>query len=246
VSDAVRKMFAGLSRRYDLANTLLSLGLHKYWRPKLLNAGRIPRGGHVLDCACGTGDVALLALRRVGPTGKVVGCDFAEEMLQVARCKAERLQDGWLDAPGTAQLLREAIRFDLADALNLPYADHCFNAATVAFGVRNFDDPVRGLAELARVVNPGGSVLVLETGLPANPLVRTLYKQYCAYHLPTLGALVTGDRAAYEYLHRTVWTFPHGDAFVALMLSSGGYERVAAEPLAGGLAWIYHGIVSSS
>jgi demethylmenaquinone methyltransferase/2-methoxy-6-polyprenyl-1,4-benzoquinol methylase len=236
-------MFSSLAGRYDLANTLLSLGTHKYWRPKLLALGSVGRGMRVLDCACGTGDVALAALRLVGPSGEVVGCDFSEEMLSVARTKAAALTDSWLMVPGEAGQLRERLRFEHADVLALPYPDGGFDVATVAFGVRNFDDPARGLAEMARVVKPGGRVVVLETGLPKSPLVRTLYRQYTTHHLPAIGALVTGNRAAYEYLHRTVWSFPYGNDFDALMQGTGRFSSVLAQPLAGGLSWLYRGNV---
>jgi len=251
-------MFARIARRYDAANNAISFGMHLGWKRRLVNfggaglwpvAGGTPAppicpGARVLDCACGTGDVAFAALRRVLPGGEVVGVDFTPEMVEQARAKAERLEDGWLQVPGEAELARKAISFEVGDVLHLPYPDNSFDAATIAFGVRNLDDPVRGLLEMARVVKPGGVLLILESGMPVNRLWRALYGLYQSSALWLIGGLVAGDVGAYRYFSRTSRSFPSGQAFVALVQQAEVTDAVEAIPIAGGVGWIYRAIVS--
>jgi demethylmenaquinone methyltransferase/2-methoxy-6-polyprenyl-1,4-benzoquinol methylase len=228
VSEQVREMFASIARRYDAANEVLSLGVHRGWRRAAVRlSGAIP-GDRVLDCATGTGDLALAFKRAVGPTGEVVGTDFCEEMLAPAPAKARR-----------AGL---EVRFEVADALALPYADRSFDVASIAFGIRNVDDPVRCLREMARVVRPGGRVVVLEFGQPRGPF-GALFRVYSRQVMPALGGLLTGNRSAYEYLPRTAAAFPAGDRFLALMSESGSFSQRGATPLLAGTAYVYVGTV---
>ncbi len=221
-------MFASIARRYDAANEVLSLGVHRGWRRAAVRlSGAVP-GDRVLDCATGTGDLALAFKRAVGPTGEVVGTDFCEEMLAPAPAKARR-----------AGL---EVRFEVADALALPYADRSFDVASIAFGIRNVDDPVRCLREMARVVRPGGRVVVLEFGQPRGPF-GALFRVYSRQVMPALGGLLTGNRSAYEYLPRTAAAFPAGDRFLALMSESGSFSQRGATPLLAGTAYVYVGTV---
>lgn len=229
MSAEVQRMFASIARRYDAANDVLSLGVHKGWRRAAVRACGAARGQRALDCATGTGDLALELKRAVGAEGEVVGTDFCPEMLETAPDKAKRLG---LD-----------VRFEVADALALPYADASFDVATIAFGIRNVDDPLRCLRELARVVKPGGRVVVLEFGQPRGAF-GALYRVYSRGVMPLVGGLLTGNRAAYEYLPRTAAAFPAGERFLDLMREAQSFSRVEAQPLMFGTAFVYMGVVA--
>jgi len=229
VSEQVREMFASIARRYDAANEVLSLGVHRGWRRAAVRLSGVVPGDRVLDCATGTGDLALAFKRAVGPTGEVVGTDFCAEMLETAPAKARR-----------AGL---EVRFEVADALALPYADRSFDVASIAFGIRNVDDPVRCLREMARVVRRGGRVVVLEFGQPRGPF-GALFRVYSRQVMPAIGGLLTGNRAAYEYLPRTAAAFPAGDRFLSLMDEAGSFSQRSATPLLAGTAYVYAGTVA--
>lgn len=228
MSAEVRSMFASIARRYDRANDVLSFGVHRAWRRAAVRASGVGPGSSVLDCATGTGDLAFAFRRVVGPGGAVVGTDFCAEMLDRAREKA---------AAGGG-----AVDFRVADALDLPFPEARFDTASISFGIRNVDDPVRCLAEMARVVRPGGTVVVLEFGQPRG-LFGWLYATYSRRVMPWLGGLLTGNRKAYEYLPRTAAAFPAGEGFLALMARTRAFAEVDARPLLAGLAWVYRGVV---
>jgi demethylmenaquinone methyltransferase/2-methoxy-6-polyprenyl-1,4-benzoquinol methylase len=227
MSAEVRQMFASIAGRYDVANEVLSLGVHKGWRRAAVRISEAATGQRVLDCATGTGDLALEFKRAVGPAGEVIGTDFCAEMLRSAPDKAAK---AGLD-----------VRFAVADALSLPYADARFDIASIAFGIRNVDDPVACLREMARVVKPGGSVIVLEFGQPRGPF-GALFRAYSRGVMPVLGGLLTGNRAAYEYLPRTAAAFPAGDRFLSLMNEAGVFRRCEAHPLTFATAYVYKGV----
>ncbi|HEY8210836.1 MAG TPA: bifunctional demethylmenaquinone methyltransferase/2-methoxy-6-polyprenyl-1,4-benzoquinol methylase UbiE [Myxococcaceae bacterium] len=230
MSTQVQQMFSAIAPRYDVANEVLSLGVHRRWRARAVGlSGALP-GHAVLDCATGTGDLAFALKRAVGPTGRVLGTDFCEAMLAEAPKKAQRLA---LD-----------VKFEVADAMALPYGDGLFDVSTIAFGIRNVDDPVRCLREMARVVKPGGKVVVLEFGQPGG-LFGVLFRFYSRVVMPAVGALVTGQRAAYEYLPRTAAAFPAGDRFLGLMDEAGVFSARAAHPLTFGVAYAYVGTVGA-
>jgi demethylmenaquinone methyltransferase/2-methoxy-6-polyprenyl-1,4-benzoquinol methylase len=229
MSTQVRAMFASIANRYDRGNQVLSLGLHHRWRKAAVRLSGARPGNQVLDCATGTGDLAFEFQRAVGSGGLVVGTDFCAEMLVLARGKAER--EGY------------PTRFEDADALHLPYADHTFDLASIAFGIRNVDDPAKGIQEMARVVRPGGAVVVLEFGQPGGVLFGPLYRFYSGRVLPRVGGWVTGKRDAYEYLHRTSAEFPSGDRFEDLMKRNGRIGAVRSHALTGGVAYVYVGEV---
>ncbi len=220
-------MFGRIARRYDRTNTVLSFGQDRRWRRVAVKQTGLVEGSAALDVACGTGPLTRMLARRVGPSGSVIGTDFTPEMLDVARRH---------DAPVDGA----AITYEQADAQALPFADARFDAATVAFGIRNVDDPVLGLSEMLRVVRPGGRVVVLEFGQPKGP-VGVGYRFYSRRVMPVIGGMLTGDREAYEYLPRTAAAFPAGDAFLDLMRQA-GFDTVEKKPLMGGMVWCYTGL----
>ncbi len=228
MSREVLDMFAGISGSYDRANALLSFGVHHRWRKATVRYSGIEPGGAVLDCATGTGDLALEFKRAVGPNGRVVGTDFCAEMLAFAPDKAKKmgLSVGW----------------EVQDAMHLTYPDDSFDAASIAFGIRNVDDPVLALQSMARVVRPGGRVLVLEFGRPLW-WMKPFFTFYSRVVIPLVGGLVSGKRDAYEYLTRTSAAFPTGDEFLALMDRSGMFSDRRTIPLTGGIAYLYIGTV---
>ncbi len=228
MSEQVRAMFAQIAPRYDLANDVLSLGMHRAWRHRVVALSGAKPGQRVLDCATGTGDLALAFKRAVGPDGDVVGTDFCAPMLA--------------PAPGKARRAGLDVTFEVADALALPYADGSFDIASIAFGIRNVDSPAQCLREMARVVKPGGRVLVLEFGQPAGAF-RVPYALYSRFVMPALGGLLSGDRAAYEYLPRTAARFPCREAFLALMQETGLYASARFVPFTFGIAYLYIGEV---
>lgn len=228
MSTEVRQMFSSIATRYDVTNEVMSLGIHRLWRRAAVKYSAAKEGSRVLDCATGTGDLALAFKRKVGAAGHVVGTDFCPEMLQ--------------SAPGKASEAGLQVDFQVADAMALPFADASFDVASISFGIRNVDDPVKCLKEMARVVKPGGRVVVLEFGQPRG-FFGALFRVYAKTIMPALGGLLTGNRAAYEYLPRTAAAFPSGDAFLALMDQAGAYHERVAHPLTFGTSYVYVGTV---
>jgi demethylmenaquinone methyltransferase / 2-methoxy-6-polyprenyl-1,4-benzoquinol methylase len=201
----VRAMFDRIAGFYDVMNTVMTAGLHHRWRARAADLAALPTGGSALDVACGTGDLAIELAKRVGAHGEVIGSDFAGEMLERARAKAPDL------------------RWELGNALDLPYASNRFDAATVGFGARNFSDLDRGLAEMARVVKPGGRVVVLEITTPRKPPLSTFYSLWFDRIVPLIGR-VTGEDEAYTYLPNSVKRFPAPEGLAAAMERAGLHE----------------------
>ena len=213
-------MFRDISPGYDRANTILSGGIHHLWRRAAVRVSNATSGDAVLDCATGTGDLAIAFKKRVG-SGRVVGTDFVPEMIELARKKSPQIE------------------FEVADVTNLPYASDTFDVASIAFGIRNVGDPTRGIAELARVVKPGGRVVVLEFGQPKDRRFGALYRFYSKRILPILGGAITGNRDAYDYLESSTARFPSGDGFVAMMREAHPFTSISVRPLTLGIAWLY-------
>ena len=224
--EQVARMFDGISGRYDLLNRLLSMGIDIRWRRvalRMLRERGIP--GRVLDVATGTADLAL-ALAADLPEAEVIGVDLSEGMLGVGRQKVER--NG----------LRARVRLEQADAENLPFEDGAFDAVTVAFGVRNFENLDKGLGELQRVLRPGGHLMVLEFSRPTSPLVKGLMNLYSRSLMPALGGWLSKDRAAYAYLPASVQVFPEGDAFEE-RLQRAGLQPLRQRRLSMGISSVY-------
>jgi demethylmenaquinone methyltransferase / 2-methoxy-6-polyprenyl-1,4-benzoquinol methylase len=241
----VRAMFDRIAGVYDLLNTVMTAGLHHRWRARAVDLARVGPGSRVLDVATGTGDLAIELARRVSPNGEVVGSDFAEAMLDRARAKA--------GAGGSAA----CPRFEWADAMDLPYPDDRFDAATVGFGARNFEDLQRGLAEMVRVVRPGGRVVVLEITTPTRAPLSHFYALWFDRIVPALGRLAgaftsrsRGSGAArentiaqaYTYLPNSVKRFP-GPAALAAEMQRAGLAEIGYVITAGGIVAIHAGTV---
>lgn len=229
----VRQMFDRIAGVYDRMNTVMTAGLHHRWRARAADLAQLGPGDRALDVATGTGDLAFELARRVGPTGEVVGSDFSERMLSLAREKA-------FTRSGRAELAK--LRFEPANALALPYDDASFDAATVGFGARNFSELERGLAEMARVVKPGGRVVVLEITTPARPPLSHFFEIWFDRVVPALGRLAS-DPQAYSYLPSSVRRFPAPRELAALM-SRVGLADVRYVLTAGGIIALHAGSVA--
>jgi demethylmenaquinone methyltransferase / 2-methoxy-6-polyprenyl-1,4-benzoquinol methylase len=219
-------MFDRVAGFYDLLNSAMSAGLHHRWRERAVDIAGVGPGSRVLDVASGTGDLALELARRVAPGGEVVGSDFSEGMLARARRKAGAYPN---------------LRFEWSDALDLSYADDSFDAATVGFAVRNFSDLGRGLAEMVRVVRPGGRVMVLEFTTPTRAPLSWFYRLWFDRVVPQLGRL-SADPAAYNYLPESVRRFP-APAALAGELERVGLAEIRWVLTAGGIVTIHSGAV---
>ncbi|HET6998169.1 MAG TPA: bifunctional demethylmenaquinone methyltransferase/2-methoxy-6-polyprenyl-1,4-benzoquinol methylase UbiE [Solirubrobacterales bacterium] len=226
-SGQVNRMFDRVSGRYDALNSVMTAGMHHRWRERAAERAELTAGDSALDICCGTGDLALELSRHVSPGGHVVGCDFSEPMLDLAREKASARQ-----AMG--------VRFEWADALQLPYDAGRFDAATVGFGVRNLADLDRGLSEMARVLKPGGRVVILEITQPTRPPLSVFYSLWFDRVVPLLGSF-SSEPEAYSYLPESVRSFP-SPLELAEKMDRAGFERVRYTVLAGGIIAIHSGI----
>lgn len=228
MSEKVRKMFADIADDYDRVNSILSFGVHHAWRSRTVQLSGAREGDHILDCATGTGDLALEFKEKVGDSGYVLGTDFCKEMIE--------------HAPDKAQKHGLTLDFEVADAMNLPYKNNRFDIASIAFGIRNVDEPVQALKEMGRVVKPGGKVVILEFGQPRG-LLKYPYELYSQYIMPAVGGWISGNREAYTYLPRTSAEFPAGKKFIELMKESNTFTSQMFDKLTGGIAYIYVGTV---
>jgi demethylmenaquinone methyltransferase/2-methoxy-6-polyprenyl-1,4-benzoquinol methylase len=220
-------MFDRIAGVYDLMNRAMTAGLDREWRERAADRAELAPGDSALDVCCGTGDLAVELRERVGPTGRVVGCDFSEQMLELAREKVDRL--GLSD-----------VEFEWADALDLPYGDSSFDAVTVGFGVRNLADLPRGIAELTRLLRPGGRLVILEITKPRRPPLSVFHALWFDHVVPILGRLA-GDSAAYSYLPQSVRSFPPPEDLAELMHLA-GLEKIRWTLLAGGIIAIHSGV----
>ncbi|NRB44415.1 MAG: bifunctional demethylmenaquinone methyltransferase/2-methoxy-6-polyprenyl-1,4-benzoquinol methylase UbiE [Verrucomicrobiales bacterium] len=214
----VKDAFAGIASRYAVTNHVLSLGVDILWRRKVAKmiSRRIPI--NILDVATGSGDLALEIQKRC-PKAEVIGSDFCEAMLQQANKRGLK-------------------RTVLADALNLPFPENRFDVVTVGFGLRNMADWSEALSEMFRVLSSGGCVVVLDFSLPESVVCRKLYRFYLHKILPAVAGLITGKRSAYQYLGRTIESFPSGKDMCSLIESS-GFNHAKFHSLSGGIATIY-------
>jgi demethylmenaquinone methyltransferase/2-methoxy-6-polyprenyl-1,4-benzoquinol methylase len=222
----VRGMFDRIAGVYDVMNTAMTAGLHHAWRERAADRAELGPGDVALDACCGTGDLALAIARRVEPGGEVIGSDFSERMLDLARAKAAERGAG-------------AIRFEWQDVLDLSYDDESFDAVTVGFGVRNFADLERGIGELTRVLKPSGRLVILELTNPTRPPLSFFFSLWFDRVVPLLGGLA-GDREAYSYLPESVKRFPPPEG-LALLMDRAGLEGIRYTVLAGGIIAIHSG-----
>lgn len=223
----VKQMFNAIAPRYDLLNHLLSLGIDKRWRTRAISTLKHLTNPYLLDVATGTADLAIKAHRMLGC--KVVGSDLSAGMLEEARRKVQ--QAG----------LQEHISLAEADSESLPFANDTFDAVTVAFGVRNYENLDAGLAEMARVMKPGGQMVILEFSKPTRFPFKQLYMFYFRHILPVMGGWVSRDKKAYEYLPQSVLAFPDGADFEAHLVQAGVKPKQRIS-LTCGIATIYVGI----
>ena len=196
--EQVAQMFDTISGNYDGLNRVISLGIDVKWRKKVLKLVASKKPERILDIATGTGDLAIL-MAQTGAT-EIIGADISEGMMEVGR---KKLKEKKLD---------DRIQLVYGDSENLPFEDNHFDAITVAFGIRNFENLEKGLAEILRVLKPGGIFVILETSVPTKFPYKQGYKFYTKYMLPMVGRLFSKDRSAYAYLWESAYVFPHGEA----------------------------------
>jgi demethylmenaquinone methyltransferase/2-methoxy-6-polyprenyl-1,4-benzoquinol methylase len=221
--EQVAEMFDNISKRYDFLNHLLSLGIDKGWRRKVVKQVMSKNPQNVLDVATGTADLAIALGKAMNV--EVKGLDISAGMLEVGREKV-------------AKRKLKNVELVLGDGENLPFADNTFDAVTVAFGVRNFENLEQGLGDIYRVIKPGGQLLVLEFSQPEKAPFKQLYNFYFKNILPGIGKLISKDSRAYTYLPESVQAFPYGDAFLK-KLQDAGFKNNSANPVTFGIASIY-------
>lgn len=224
--EQVADMFDSISARYDLLNRLLSLGIDKGWRKKVVNILKKEKVKTILDVATGTADLAIAEVK-AGPE-KITGIDISEGMLAKGREKVLALS------------LQQIIQLETGDAENLKYADNTFDAVTVSFGVRNFENLRKGLKEIYRVIKPGGILVVLEFSQPEKFPFKQIYNFYFHNVLPLVGKLVSKDNRAYTYLPESVNAFPYGKSFTAILQET-GFKDTKWQALTFGICSIYTG-----
>ncbi len=229
-SAAVNSMFGRIARRYDVANLILSLGMDRWWRHRLVTTVRRCSPGDVLDLATGSGDVAFALSRGLPPAVKITGMDFCQPMLDEAEAKKA--------AAGAGRL--QNVRFLQGDGLALPLPDGAFDAVTISFGLRNLADRDRGLREMRRVLRPGGRLFVLEFSQPQS-WFRPIYYFYLRKILPFVAGLVTGDRAAYVYLNDTIEQFP-GRVALAEEIRAAGFSAISSEGMTLGIVALHEAV----
>ena len=222
-------MFDRIAGVYDLMNSAMTAGLHHQWRQRAVDRAQVGPGSDALDICCGTGDLAFELRRRIGPDGRVVGSDFSEPMLEIARRKS-----GEEGLP---------VEFGWADALDLPYGDASFDALTIGFGARNLADLEKGLSEMARVLRPEGRLVILEITRPQREPLASFYSLWFDRLVPVLGSLA-GDSEAYSYLPESVRSFPEPRE-LAGKIDAAGFTEIRWLLLAGGIIAIHSGARAS-
>ena len=229
---AVESMFDSIAWRYDFLNHFLSLGIDRLWRRRAIKViSKSYKSPHILDVATGTADLAIAAMK-LNPY-KITGIDISRKMMEIGKSKIQK------------RGLSEKIELITGDSENIPFGDGYFDVAMVAFGVRNFSDPLKGLSEMHRVIRFGGMIMVLEFSKPSGFPFRPVYSFYFNNVLPFVGKLFSKDKKAYSYLPESVMKFPDNEQFINLLTQAGFSDRRQIK-LTGGVASIYTGIKSSA
>lgn len=223
----VADIFDDISEKYDFLNRILSLGVDQGWRKKAIKRLRPIAPKAILDVATGTGDFAIMTYKMLQPE-QITGIDISKGMLEVGKEKIEK------------ENLSAYIALMEGDSEDLPFTDNSFDAITVSFGVRNFQNLEKGIAEMHRVLRPGGKLIVLEFSRPKNPVFKQLYKLYMKVVTPNVGQVVSKNKKAYQYLNDSIMVFPERNDFVAVM-DSVGFTQTSYEPLTMGICCIYEG-----
>ncbi|MBL7663154.1 bifunctional demethylmenaquinone methyltransferase/2-methoxy-6-polyprenyl-1,4-benzoquinol methylase UbiE [bacterium] len=230
MSQAVHDMFHSIAERYDLANQILSLGVHNSWRRNAIAMLKLPNNASIADICTGTGDVAFELNTYFKNSATIYGFDFVRKMVKLAAVKQQQKK----------QQTARAVHFSCADAMCLPVQAESFAAVTCAFGIRNVDDPLQCLREFHRVLKDSGQVLILEFGKPQLPVFSQVYDLYGKHLMPRIGGMLSGNRAAYEYLPQTAKAFPDGEKFVELMRQA-GFHSIRVKSFMTGVAYAYCG-----
>ena len=221
-------MFDDIAPSYDRLNHLMSLGIDNIWRKKALKEIVDGTQQQILDVACGTGDSTIAIAKAMEPGGRVTGIDISAGMMEPLMRKAAH------------EGVHDRIKLLQADALQMPFEADTFHRVTCAFGIRNFEDRKKGLAEFLRVLKPGGRAVILELGIPDKPFIKTLYDIYFRHILPLIGGLISGNRAAYRYLPESVYAFPRPETFCAMM-ERAGFHNVRHRNFTFGLCRLFIG-----
>ncbi|ENH97342.1 ubiquinone/menaquinone biosynthesis methyltransferase [Gracilibacillus halophilus YIM-C55.5] len=226
--EKVHRVFEKISDRYDFMNSIISFQRHKKWRKDVMKQMNVKEGNQALDVCCGTGDWSFSLAKKVGHKGKVIGLDFSENMLAVAKDRNETYDENQLE-------------FIHGNAMELPFPDHQFDFVTIGFGLRNVPDYQQVLQEMYRVVKPGGKVVCLETSQPTIPIYRQLYYFYFRYIMPLFGKLLAKSYEEYAWLHESTKDFPGKEELKQLFIQS-GFQHVKVKSYTGGVAAMHMGI----
>lgn len=231
-AEYVLRQFDRIARRYDLANDCISMGMHRFWKERAVKELSIKVDGNYLDVCCGTGDLSLILAKKLAAAGKVIGLDFSPNMLDIAERRA-----------GIAnQKVSAKMEWIKGDAQNLPFPDDTFDGAVISFGLRNLTDFERGIAEMARVTKPGGTVINLDLGKSEVPLFAPLFKFYFGSIVPIIGEIIQSDRQAYTYLPQSASIYPAPDGITDLFQKAGLID-IKHLPLALGSVALHKGTV---
>ncbi len=227
MSKEINSMFSSIAKRYDLANDVLSFGMHRLWRKTLIKVAQIKEGQTAVDLCTGTADLAINLKKAVKHSGCVVGIDFVQNMLNNALPKVENKDFG-------------EIFLVKADATSIPIKNNFADLVTISFGIRNIPDRSSCLQEIKRILKKNAKLIILEFGQPKLKIFAQFYNFYSKYLMPLIGGLLTGNKSAYQYLPQTAGIFPCGEDFVKILKNS-GFSEVSCKPLMFGVAYIYIG-----